>query len=172
MPQSIGNLHVLPKSQVMKQLCHNNYLDLTYPVSWNNIPLINYLREIHFLGSWGSLPQYESWNNFSSSWPIFEEIPLTNKSCRDFPNLDVTSLDQLSLVEIYRRDSFRLTEIRNVLSLCLMELLNILLLDMVKWCGLPLLNGVSGILHLIGLIKIIFSCSTEFSGVWSSDAIN
>lgn len=98
---------------------------------------------------------------FASSWPIFEETPLTNMSYRDFSNIDVTSLDQLNLVEISQHDCFRLTENWSVLSFCSTKFLDILLLDMIERNGLPLLKGVSGLLHLIGSIKINFPCSTE-----------
>lgn len=121
--------------------------------------LINYLRQINFLGSWGSLPQYESWNKLSSVWLNLEEMPLINMSYRYLSNLDAISLYQQNL-EIYRLDCFRLTENWSVLSFYSTESLDILLLDMIQWNGLPLLNIVSGA-PLDKINQNSCPCSTE-----------
>lgn len=168
MLQSIQNLHVLPQSWVMKQLCHITLSIWPIPVSQNRIPLIDHLWEIDFFCSWGGFPEYEPWNNFAPDWLISKKMPLTNQSWRDLSNLDVTTLDQMNLVEISRRDCLRLTEFWSGLSFFSTELSHILLFDVIEWSGLPLLNeALMNSAFLVWSIKMIHLCSMEFSGILS-----
>lgn len=148
----------------MKQFFHITILIWPTPMSWNCIPLINHLGVIDFLGSWGSFPQYEPWSNFASGWLIFEGPSLTNRYLKNLLNIDVTTPNHLNLIEISRRDCFRLTEIWSGLSFRSTEFLDILLLDiMIKWSGLSLLNRV--LRHsalLIWSIKMVCLFSTKF----------
>lgn len=141
------------------------------PVSWNYIPMINYLWEIDFLGSWGSLPQYKSWNNFSSGWPIFKEMPLTNMYCRDLSNLYVTSLDQLNCREL----SAWLLQIEWKLK-CLVLLLNGVLRHYASWCDqMKWLASAQQSLKRSALDRINqnnLPLLNRVSCIWSSDAIN
>lgn len=74
-------------------------------------------------------------------WSL-RECPWLTGLQRDLSNIDVATSNWLNLVEISRRDFFKLIESWSILSFFSTESSNILLPDMVNWGGLHLLNRV------------------------------
>lgn len=78
----------------------------------------------------------------------------------------------MNLAEISWYNCLRFIEIWNIFCFFSTTFLDILHLDIITWRGWSLLNGVSGIQHLLWSIKIISPCSTESQAFVSLSMIN